>query len=334
MASEPGLLHLTYAGGRYDRTEALIGGRIQPEGIRLNYVPLSSPETFWRMLRFQEFDASELSCANYFVLRSQGDTRFVAIPVFPSRTFRHNGVYIHTAAGITKPEELKGKRVGCAEYGMTMAVWVRAFLQHDYGVYPGDLTWVLGGIEQPGRRDRIRAVPAGDVRVEPAPPDRALAQMLDRGEIDALISPSIPSPFRAGSARVARLFPNFPDVEAAYYRRTGIFPIMHTVVLRRDVYERSPWVALSLYKAFCQAKDEALERLYDSDALSASLAWAVAYVEQERALRGRDLWPYGFEANRKVLQALQGHLAEQGLLARDFCVEDVFAPSTLDTFRH
>lgn len=285
------------------------------------------------MLQFQEFDASELSCANYFILCSRGDRRFVAVPVFPSRSFRHSSIFVNVEAGIGEPADLKGKRLGCAEYSMTAAIWVRAFLQHDYGVLPGDMCWVLGGLEQPGRRERIAFTPPEGVQVESAPPDRALVPMLDAGEIDALITPNLPSAFKAGSPRVKRLFPDFPRVEAEYYQRTGIFPIMHTAVLRRDVFERYPWAALSLYKAFCAAKDLAMERLSVSDALTTSLAWSVAYAEQEQAVRGPDLWPYGLEANRTTLEALRDHLAEQGLLERDFAIEEVFAPSTLETTR-
>ena len=327
-------LRLTYAGNVYDRTLALITGAVRPAGIALNYLGLSSPEVFWRMLRFEDFDASELSCANYFALRSRGDTRFVAIPVFPSRTFRHSAVYVNTGAGIREPADLRGKRVGCPEYGMTMAIWVRAFLQHDCGVLPSDFTWVTGGVEDPGRRDRIPTRAPEGVRVQPAPLDRSLSQMLDTGDLDALLSPSTPSVFRAGSQRVARLFPDFPRVEAEYYRRTGIFPIMHTVVLRREIYERYPWAALSLYNAFVQAKQLALDALHETDVLPVSLAWTAAYADQEAALIGRRLWEDGFEVNRRVLEALKGYLAEQGLLQNDFAVEDVFAASTLEVFRH
>jgi 4,5-dihydroxyphthalate decarboxylase len=285
------------------------------------------------MLQFREFDASELSCANYFVLCSRGDRRFVAMPVFPSRSFRHSCIYVNTQAGVREPADLKGKRLGCAEYSMTAAVWVRAFLQHDYRVMPGDLRWVLGGLEQPGRRERIAFTPPEGVQVEAAPADRALVPMLEAGEIDALIAPNLPSAFKAGSPLVKRLFPDFPRVEAEYYQRTGVFPIMHTIVLRREVYERHPWAALSLYKAFCAAKELAVARLFESDALAISLAWSVAYAEQERVVRGPDLWSYGLEANSTTLEALKAHLAEQGLLERDFAIEDAFAPSTLETTR-
>jgi 4,5-dihydroxyphthalate decarboxylase len=327
-------VQLTYGGGLYDRTAALYDGRVQPEGISLNFVALRPAEVFWRMLKFQEFDVSELSCANYFVLRSRGQTPFIAIPVFPSRSFRHSAIYVNPAAGIGEPADLRGKRVGCAEYAMTMAVWVRALLLHEYGVQPSDFTWVSGGLEEPGRGDRIQAPPPPGVRLEQAPANQALVPMLERGDLDALFSPSTPSSMRAGSPKMCRLFPDFARIEADYYRKTGLFPIMHTVVLRRDVYERYPWAAVSLYKAFSQAKNLALRALEEADALAISLAWSVSYSEQERALRGPDdLWAYGFEPNRHVLEALKSYLGEQGLLENDFPVEDAFAPSALSLSR-
>ncbi|HLY64777.1 MAG TPA: hypothetical protein VKU60_04505, partial [Chloroflexota bacterium] len=212
-------IHLTYAGGLYDRTIALATGEVRPEGIELNYIPVAPPEAFWRQLQFGEFDVSELSCANYFTLLSRGDRRFVGIPVFPSRTFRHSAVYVNSTKGIARPEDLKGKRVGCAEYYMTMAIWVRAFLQHDYGVMPGDMRWVLGGVEQAGRRERIPAKPPAGLQVEQAPPDRSLSDLLLAGEIDALLSPHLPRIFREGDPRIARLFPKFWDQEREYFEK-------------------------------------------------------------------------------------------------------------------
>ena len=329
----PAPVRLTYAGGLYDRTAALATGEVRPEGIALNYIPVAPPEAFWRQLQHNEFDVSELSCANYFTLLSRGDRRFIAIPVYPSRTFRHSAVYVNPSRGIERPEDLRGKRVGCAEYFMTMAIWQRAFLQHDYGVAPGDMRWVLGGVEQPGRRERIKATPPRGVQVEPAPPDRSLSDLLLAGELDALLSPHMPHVFRRRDPRIARLFPDFWNVERAYYEKHRVFPIMHVVAFKREVYERHPWAAVSLYKAFCQAKDLALERLYDSDALTVSLAWSVGYWEQERALRGDDLWSYGFASNRHDLETLKRHLGEQDLLEKEFALEEAFAPSTLETFR-
>jgi 4,5-dihydroxyphthalate decarboxylase len=326
-------VHLTYAGGLYDRTAPLATGEVRPEGIDLNYVPVVPPEAFWRQLKHNEFDVSELSCANYFTLFSRGDRRFIAIPVYPSRTFRHSAIYVNTERGIKRPEDLKGRRVGCAEYYMTMAIWQRAFLQHDYGVMPPDMRWVLGGVEQPGRKERIPVKPPAGIHVEPAPPDRSLSDLLVTGEIDALLSPHMPAVFRRRDARVARLFPDFWNVEREYYRKHRVFPIMHVVAFKREVYERHPWAAVSLFKAFCEAKDLAVERLYDTDALTVSLAWIVGYWEQERTLRGGDLWSYGFHDNRHDLETLKRHLNEQNLLEHDFALEDAFAPSTLETFR-
>ena len=323
---------LTYAGGLYDRTIPLATGEVRPEGIDLNYVPVVPPEAFWRQLQYGEFDVSELSCANYFTLLSRGDQRFIAIPVYPSRTFRHSAMYVNPEKGIKRPEDLKGKRVGCAEYFMTMAIWQRALLMHDYGVQPADMTWVTGGVEQPGRRERIPVEPPGGVRVE-SERDRSLSDLLLAGDIDALFSPHMPHIFRRGEPRIARLFPEFWNVEREYYLKHKVFPIMHTVCFKREVYERNPWAAVSLYKAFCQAKDLAIERMYDSDALTISLAWTVGYWEQERALRGEDLWSYGFDNNRHDLETLKRHLLEQDLLEHDFELEEAFAPSTLETFR-
>jgi len=326
-------LRLTYAGGLYDRTAPLATGEVRPEGIELNFIPVVPPEAFWRQLKHNEFDVSELSCANFFTLFSRGDRRFIAIPVYPSRTFRHSAIYINATKGITRPEDLKGRRVGCAEYYMTMAIWQRAFLQHDYGVAPGDMRWVLGGVEQPGRKERIAVTPPAGIQVEAAPPDRSLSDLLVAGEIDALLSAHMPHVFRHRDPRVKRLFPDFWNVERAYYQKHKVFPIMHVVAIKREVYERNPWVAVSLSKAFGQAKDLAVERMYDSDALTVSLAWIVGYWEQERALRGDDLWSYGFGNNRHDLDTLKRHLNEQNLLERDFPLEEAFAPSTLETFR-
>lgn len=326
-------VHLTYAGGLYDRTAPLATGEVRPEGIELNYIPVAPPEAFWRQLQHGEFDVSELSCANYFTLLSRGDKRFIAIPVYPSRTFRHSAVYVNIGKGIKRPEDLKGKRVGCAEYYMTMAIWQRAFLQHDYGVMPGDMRWVLGGVEQPGRRERIPVKPPAGIQVDQAPPDKSLSDLLLAGEIDVLLSPHMPSIFRHRDPRVGRLFPDFWNVEREYYQKHRVFPIMHVVAFKREVYERHPWAAVSLYKAFCQAKELAVERIYDSDALTVSLAWVVGYWEQERALRGEDLWSYGFQNNRHDLETLKRHLQEQNLLEQDFALEVAFAPGTLETFR-
>jgi len=309
-------IHLTYAGGLYDRTIALATGEVRPEGIELNYIPVAPPEAFWRQLQFGEFDVSELSCANYFTLLSRGDRRFVGIPVFPSRTFRHSAVYVNSTKGIARPEDLKGKRVGCAEYYMTMAIWVRAFLQHDYGVMPGDMRWVLGGVEQAGRRERIPAKPPAGLQVEQAPPDRSLSDLLLAGEIDALLSPHLPRIFREGDPRIARLFPKFWDQEREYFEKHRVFPIMHTVCFKREVYERHPWAAVSLYKAFCEAKALALERLYDlpivGDVRGAGYFWGIELVKDKATRESFD----EEDAERLLRGYLSPALFEAGLVCR------------------
>jgi len=217
-------LYLTLACGDYDRTRALIDGTIAPEGIQLNYIALRSEEIFWRMVRYHEFDASEMSLSNYISLRNKNDPSFVAIPVFPSRLFRHSFVFINVGSGIETPEDLKGKKMGVPAYSITAALWVRGFLKDDYGVSARDIYWFVGGQEEPGRKDRIDLRLPADIKVTPIPQDKTLSNMLENGEIDALLSARTPSCFEKGSSRVRRLFPNYGDVEVDYYRRTNIYP--------------------------------------------------------------------------------------------------------------
>ena len=304
-------MQLTLACGRYDRTQALIDGRVRPEGVELNYVALKPGETFWRQLNHEEFDASEMSLSSYSILRSEGDERFIALPVFPSRIFRHSAVYVREGSDIHAPEELKGRRVGVGDYQMTAAVWVRGFLQQDYAVKPADVQWVAG---RPIRE--IRQPPG--IRLEFT--SERLDEMLERGALDALVSVTLP---RALGRGVRRLFANPREVEAEYHRRTGIFPIMHTLALRRAVYEKNPWLAVSLYKAFCRARDLAHRSLYDTDALAVSLPWLIDEYERSRAVA----WDYSIEGSRPTLEALVRHLDEQQLTRRKMRVEELFAPN-------
>lgn len=310
-------LKLTLACGHYDRTQTLIDGRVRVEGVDLNFIPLRPGETFWRMLNNAEFDASEMSLSSYTTLRSEGDDRFLALPVFPSRVFRHSAVYLRADSPIREPAELKGKRIGVGDYEMTAAVWVKGFLQHEYGVRPQDVTWVTGS---PVRR---RAPPEG-VRIEPAPAGTNPEAMLEAGEIDALISVMLP---RALGNGVRRLFPDYRQVESEYYRKTGIFPIMHTLVLRRELYDAEPWLAISLYKAFCRARDAAYRWLYDTDALPVSLPWITAEIEATRQLFGHQIWDYSVEGSRPTLEALVSYVHEQGVARRKMQVEELFAPN-------
>jgi 4,5-dihydroxyphthalate decarboxylase len=326
-------IRLTLACEDYDRTRALGDGSVKPEGIELNYLALPVEEIFWRMLRYEEFDVAELSMGAFLVDSAQGRRPFIAIPVFPSRTFRHRCIFVNVSSGIERPEDLKGKRVGLPEYTMTAAVWLRGLLQHEYGVSPQEVHWFQGGEEQPGRKDRVEFdLPTG-IRLEMLPGDKTLNEMIESGGIDALISPRMPSCFVRGSPRVRRLFPDFKRAEMDYFRRTGIFPIMHAVVIRMRLYEESPWVAQSLHKAFCEAKDLCLRQIYDSNVLRTSLPWTVAEYEEVRDLMGEDYWPYGFGPNRRVLETLHAYLLEQGLIGKRLELEKLFAPNTLEAFK-
>ena len=319
-------LKLTLACGSYDRTRALIDGTVQPEGMDLNFVSLGPGEIFWRMLNNQEFDASEMSLSTYSILRSQGDEHFIALPVFPSRTFRHGCIYIQSGAGVRRPQDLKGKRIGVGDYQMTAAVWVRGLLQHEYQVSPEELEWVVAapvcaGIDLPPQ-----------VRISPIDAGQSLERMLENGEIDALVSVVMPKALHAEGSVVARLFPNFREVESDYYRRTKIFPIMHTVVIKRELFEREPWIAISLYKAFVQAKEFNYKRLYDSNTLFASLPWLIDEIESSRRIFGPEIWDYSVEGSRPTLDAFLQYLDEQGLAHRRMKIEELFAPNISPEF--
>lgn len=319
-------LKLTLACGSYDRTRALIDGSVQPEGIDLNYVTLGPGEIFWRMLNNEEFDASEMSLSTYTILRSQGDERFIALPVFPSRIFRHGCVYVNTDSGIEKPQGLRGKRFGVGDYQMTAAVWVRGFLQHEYQVLPEEMHWVTaapvcGGIELPAKV-RISHIDAG----------QSLERMLETGEIDALASVVMPQSLFAEKPVVKRLFPNYREVETDYYRRTRIFPIMHTLVLKTEIFRREPWAAISLYKAFVQAKDANYKRLYDSNTLGASLPWLIDEIENARRIFGPEIWDYSIEGSRPTLEAFVQYLDEQKLTRRRMTVEELFVSNISPEF--
>lgn len=310
-------LELTLACGRYDRTQPLIDGRVQPEGVDLTFLPLRPGETFWRMLNHDEFDVSEMSLSSYTILRSEGDTRFIAIPVFPSRIFRHSAVYVRAESSIERPEDLKGKRVGVGDYQMTAAVWVRGFLTHEYGVTPEEIVWVTG--------KPIRSIkPPGGIRLESIPSDTTLETMLERGEIDALTSVMIPSGL---GKTVRRLFHDSRKVEIEYYKKTRIFPIMHTLVLKTRLYEEKPWLAVSFYRAFLRARDLAYQSMYDTDALTVSLPWVIDEIETTRGIIGPQIWDYSIEGSLPTLTALVTYLDEQKLSQRRMTVDELFVPN-------
>jgi 4,5-dihydroxyphthalate decarboxylase len=319
-------LKLTLACWDYDRTRPLMDGRVRPDGIDLDIKVLRPRQTFPRMLDDQEFHVSELSLASYTALKGRGQCRFVAVPVALSKIFRHSCIYVRAGSGIKAPADLKGKRVGTSQYSSTALVFMRGMLQHDFGVAPSDLHWFMGGLNTFTEQPLIPLDLPKDVRLEFLPAGTTLEGMFEAGELDALLSIYIPSLFLKGSPLITRLFPDFKAVEQDYYRRTRIFPIMHTVVLREDVYQEHPWAARSIYQAFRAAKDMAVEGLYDTDALQLSLPWLLDHVEEARRAFGDDFWSYGFEPNRPTWAALGRFVHEQGLSPRTVAPEELFAP--------
>ena len=326
-------LKLTLACWNYDRTRALVDGRVRAEGIDLNCLTLPVEETFFRMLRHREFDAAEMSLSSYVLSLFQPDPPFIAIPVFPSRVFRHASIYVHTASGIRAPKDLAGRRVGTPEYQMTAGVWIRGILADDHGLPIDGVVYATGGEEQPGRIEKLQLDLPAHIRVERIAAGETLSAMLARGAIAALYTARVPSSFRDGGGAVGRLFPDFAAVERDYFERTRIFPIMHTVVMRRDVYERNRWAAQSLYQAFCAAQRETYRDLDETAALKTMLPWLTAHVEDTRRRMGDDFWPYGLDRNRRTLETFLRYSYEQGLAKRQLNPDELFATETHESFR-
>jgi len=327
-------LRLSFACWNYDRTRALADGSVRPDGIDLDYLDLPVEETFFRMLRHREFDVAEMSLSSYTVSMFREPRPFVAIPVFPSRMFRHGSIYVNADAGIREPRDLVGKRIGTPEFQMTAPVWIRGILAEHYGVPVESGTYYTGGEEEPGRDEKLALDLPPSIRIERIGPGKTLAAMLASAEIDALHTARMPSTYGDGRGRVRRLFPNYPDVERDYYARTGVFPIMHTIAIRTEVYERHRWIAQALTKAFVEAQRRAYADLYVTAALKTMLPWLTAHVEDVRALMGADFWPYGLTAaNRATLATFLRYHHAQGLSKRLLQPDELFAPETLESFK-
>lgn len=326
-------LNLTFACWDYDRTRAIADGSIQPDGIEINYLSLPVEETFFRMLRYQEFDVAEMSLSSYSVSLHRDPQPFIAIPVFPSRFFRHSSIYVSTKAGIREPKDLIGKRIGTPEYQMTAPVWIRGILQDEYGVAPTSVEYLTGGEEEPGRDEKLKLDLPAQFKVRPIGQTQTLAQMIATGEIDALHTARAPSTFYSQPDKVRRLFESYVDVERAYFRKTRIFPIMHVIAIRRELYTRHPWVAQSLYKALHQSQQRVYGDLMETAALKTMLPWLIAHVQDARRELGDDWWSYGFAANRHVLDTFLHYHHEQGLSKRRLQPEELFAKETLEAFK-
>lgn len=306
-------------------------GSVQADGIEL--VPLSMPveETFFRMLRHREFDIAELSLSSYVLSLFTPESPFIAIPIFPSRFFRHSSIYINADAGIGEPRDLIGKRIGCPEYQMTAPVWIRGILSDEYQVPVESVTYHTGGEEEPNRSEKVPLNLPPSIRLEKIGPGKTLSQMLASGEIDALYTARKPSTYDR-NGKVTRLFTDYAEIEREYYRRTRIFPIMHTVVIRRDLYERHPWVAQSVYKALKESQQLTYADLKETAALKAMLPWLHAHVEDTIDQMGEDFWPYGLEANMQTIDTFLRYSMEQGLAPRRLTPAEIFAKETLESF--
>jgi 4,5-dihydroxyphthalate decarboxylase len=317
----------------YDRTRALMEDRIPIEGIELNYLNLPVEETFFRMMRHGEFDVAEMSLSSYTISLFRDDPAFIAIPVFPSRSFRHSGIFVHTGSGIMEPKDLIGKRVGNPEFQLTAVVWIRGILSDEYGVPVSSVQYFTGGQEDPGRIEKAAVKLPPEIKTQSIPADKTLSKMLEAGEIDALYAPRAPSTLHNGSGKVSRLFPDYQTVEREYYLKTKIFPPMHVIAIRREVYEKNRWVAQSLYKAFVLAQREVYEDMHQVAALKFMLPWLIPHVEETERLLGRDFWPYGYEPNVHALGTFLRYSYEQGLSKRQLEPKELFAPESLESFK-
>ena len=326
-------LLLTMACHQYDRVQALFDGTIQPEGIDLVCISNTGAETFFRMLRHKEFDMCEMSLSSYAATLFSNDPAFIAIPVFPSRLMRHSCIWINKNSGIKEPKDFIGKRVGTPEWQMTATVWQRGFMQDDYGVPIDSVKYFSGGMMEPGRVEKIAIDLPPNISLTPIPADKTLQQMLEDGEIDALYHAGIPPIYHTGK-NVKRLFENFAEVEMEYYKRTRIFHIMHTFVIKRDLYEKYPWIAQSMMKALNAAKNKAMEQMYDSGGLLFTLPWLIDHIDKTRELMGMDYWQYGLEPNRHVLETFLRYSYEQSLSKRLLKPEELFAPNSLESWKH
>jgi 4,5-dihydroxyphthalate decarboxylase len=316
---------ITVASGYYDRVRALREGTVGIAGCAVTYSSVEANALFVRNLRNQEFDVSEMSFSTYITLKARNAHHYTAVPVFLSRAFRHSAIFVRSDR-IASPADLKGKRVGTPEYLTTMLVWMRGLLSDEYGIAPSDLRWRLGGLEQPSGKT-TPPDPVAGVDIESIPPGKTLADMLADGEIDAIFSARPPSCFVKGAPNVGRLFADTRAVEQAYFKRSGVYPLMHAVGIRNSLVAAHPWMARSVFDAFLKAKEMAIADLLKLAAFSVTLPWVEAEYRATQAVLGKDIWPYGLEENRKAVETLCRYLHEQGFTPRRMSSDELFAPT-------
>ncbi|MES2538713.1 MAG: ABC transporter substrate-binding protein [Pseudomonadota bacterium] len=326
-------LPITIATGDYDRVQGLINGRVNVTGCDVNYLTVGPEQLFFRAFRNQEFDVCEISMSSYLMSVARGTPHYFAIPVFISRVFRHSCIYIRTDRGIKTPQDLKGLRVGVPEYQVTAALWARGLLDDEYGVAPSDMRWFCGGLHEPGRTEKVPLALPEEIRIEQISADATLDQMFRDGEIDVLISPRAPNSFLDKHENIDRLFPDYHTEERNYYKKTGIFPIMHVVAIRRSLVQQYPWLASSLYEAFSASRSLAMEHIQDVAALSVTLPWLGSYIDETIQMMGDNYWPYGVQDNVVVLNKLLDYAFRHGTITRKLTLEEIFVPSTLERFK-
>lgn len=318
--------NLSVGCGAYDRTWPLIAKTIEIEGASLTWNVLPPEEVFLRGMLGREFDVTEMSFSSYILQVSRGEAAYTALPVFVSKKFRHGAIYVRADTGIRSPEDLKGRRIGLPEYQLTANVWVRGLLADEYGVRAEDVHWIIGGIDEPGRDEKIPVQLPDRIRATKIGPDQTLWEMMTRGEIDAIVAPRAPKAFLAGDARVRRLFGDVKAVEQTYFRKTGVFPPMHIIGLRKDLLERDSSLAQRLFDGFERAKQHAVEELHQVAYDYAMLPWLGEHLRETEAVMGADYWQYGFDNNRAVIERMTRYSHEQGITPGRLTPEELFLP--------
>jgi len=327
----PGI-QLSMAISNYDHVRDLVNGRVRAEGIDLIPMELPIEEIFFRMFSFAEWDVAEFSMAKYVSMIGAGVPPFSAIPVFPSRVFRQSAFYVATGGSVRSPEDLAGKRIGIPEWAQTAGIYARAFLQHQCGVHLADIHWVQAGVNQAGRAEKATLSLPDGVRIEQVR-DRSLNELLLAGYLDGIISAREPAAFLARDQRIGRLWPDYRSIEESYYRDTGVFPIMHVIVIRNETLSRHPWIAMNLFRAFDEAKANSLMRLSSIVNSSVAIPWMQETYDHAQKVLGENFWPYGIESNQRTLEAFLRYCGEQGVTQRAVSVEELFPHELSKTFR-
>ncbi len=325
-------LTLTLATTEYDHTRDLITGAVGIDGVEPIWLQLRVEELFHRFLMHREWDVSEISFAKFCSLVASGDTSLVGIPVFTSRMFRHSSIFVRADSGLRRPEQLAGRKVGVPEWAQTATVYVRGALQHQYGVDLRSITWVQAGVNQPGRREKVELrLPDGITYMQVS--DRSLNEMLLDGEIDAIISARLPEAASPSDGRVVRLLADSRAEERRYAADTGVFPIMHAVVIRREIVDDYPWVPTNLYKAFSQARDNSVARLMDTAVARVPVPWFRELALEAWSYVGGEPWPYGVDNNATTLDTFLEYAYEQGVCRRRLSPTELFAPQIDDGYK-